>query len=59
MQCRDGGPPRTSMEASMTTKLADIAFMALVIMVLVGGLFEAREQRKLQARLASADTYRR
>lgn len=43
----------------MTTKLADIAFMALVIMVLIGGLFEAREQRKLQARLASADAYRR
>lgn len=35
-------------------KLADIAFMALVVLVLIGGLMEARERQKLQAKLLSA-----
>ncbi len=40
-------------------KLADIAFMALVVLVLIGGLMEARERQKQQARLVSADAGRR
>jgi hypothetical protein len=34
------------------TKLADIAFMALVILVLVGSILEAREKQKLRLRHA-------
>jgi hypothetical protein len=31
------------------TKLVDIAFMALVVLVLIGGFMEAREKQKLRA----------
>jgi hypothetical protein len=36
------------------TKLADIAFMALVVLVLIGGLMEAREKQKLRLTHRSA-----
>lgn len=41
------------------TKLADIAFMALIVLVLIGGLMEARERQKQQAKLVSAGIGRR
>ncbi len=36
------------------TRLADIAFMALVVIVLIGSLIEERSACKLQARSARA-----
>jgi hypothetical protein len=41
------------MEGSMN-RLADIVFMALVIVVLIGSVIEERHEKKLRARLASA-----
>lgn len=35
-------------------RLADIAFMALVVVVLIGSVIEERNARKLRARLAQS-----
>jgi hypothetical protein len=44
---------RRNMEGSMN-RLADIVFMALVIVVLIGSVIEEHNEKKLRARLTSA-----